>query len=64
MPDANVVFSISDDQLILTTPPDLLNVCKHCPELHILVLRVASPENIRELAAALLHLAEHVNDGR
>lgn len=61
-PDA--VFTVSDGRLVVTFHPESLNVCKHCPDLHALVLEVASKENIRRLALGLAHLAEHVDDGR
>ena len=35
-PDA--VFTVSDGRLVVTFHPESLNVCKHCPDLHALVL--------------------------
>lgn len=61
---ATTEFTISDHKLILTFPPESLNVCKHCSDLHVLVLEVGTPENIRQLALGLLHLVEHVDGDR
>jgi hypothetical protein len=48
-----------DGELLMTVAPDAVSVCNACPDVHIRVLEVATPENIRVLAAGLLHLAGH-----
>jgi hypothetical protein len=57
---ADATFTVSDGRLVMTCRPESLNVCKHCPDLHVLVLEVASKENLRQLAVGLAHLAEHL----
>ena len=60
----DITFDVSHGRLILTCAPDALAVCGDCPDLHVQVLGVGSAENIRTLAAGLLHLAQHVERDR
>jgi hypothetical protein len=58
--DGDLNFAMSDGHLILTVAPEHLVVCSDCPHLHVMVLESASAANLRMLAAAIAHLAEHV----
>ena len=56
-------LTISHGQLIMTFAPSDLVVCDECPDLHFVVLTVASVQNLRDLAAGIVHLSTHVDDG-
>jgi hypothetical protein len=54
-------FDVDDDgALILTIAADDLRVCPRCPNLHIRLIGAGTADQIRALAAGLLHLADHV----
>ena len=55
-----IEFKVESERLILTVTPDLLHVCRHCPNLHILVLAKVTKQELRKLAAGIAHLAEHL----
>ena len=56
------VFTLDGEHLVLTINPESLTVCRHCPNLHLIILKTASKENIRELVLGLAHFASHLND--
>jgi hypothetical protein len=57
-----IKFTIDGDNLILTIGPESLNVCKHCPDLHVLILKNVSQDKLRDLILGLAHLWKHHND--
>jgi hypothetical protein len=55
-----VRFDYEHDTLILSFAAEDLMVCAECLNLHIRLTGLGKPENIRGLAAGLLHFADHV----
>jgi hypothetical protein len=55
-----LVFQLSNGQLILTVPSELLEICDLCPHFHVVIVRNASADRLRELATAIAVLAERV----
>jgi hypothetical protein len=49
------------DGVLLTVSPDALHVCTECPDLHVRLSRSTTGATLRGIAAAFLHLAEHVD---
>jgi hypothetical protein len=46
--------------LILTVPPEELQVCPKCPDLHVRVFADATPANLRRFAVSIIALAERI----
>ena len=55
-------FTIDGDNLILTIDPESLHVCRHCPNLHVLILKDVTLEKMKQLVIGIAHLASHLPD--
>jgi hypothetical protein len=57
-------FDVSRGALILSVPAPSVRRCPDCEDVHVRILDRGDAENIRTLAAGLIHLAGHVAGGK